>query len=82
MGGSITGGYAYRGAAIPALQGHYLYADFISGHVWAMRGPHGEPRLLEGADRRIESISSFGEDARGELSITSLEGAVYRIVAP
>ena len=47
---SITGGYVYRGAAIPALRGHYLYADFISGLVWAMRGPDGEPQLLEGAD--------------------------------
>ncbi len=82
MGESITGGYVYRGTAIPALRGHYLYADFVSGHVWAMRGPDGEPRLLEGADRRIERISSFGEDGRGELYMTSLEGAVYRIVAP
>lgn len=82
MGESITGGYVYRGTAIPALRGHYLYADFVSGHVWAMQGPNGEPRFLEGADRRIESISSFGEDARGELYLTSLEGAVYRIVAP
>jgi glucose/arabinose dehydrogenase len=82
MGQSITGGYVYRGAAIPALRGHYLYADFVSGHVWAMQGPNGEPRLLEGADGRVESISSFGEDARGELYVTSLDGAVYRIVAP
>ena len=82
MGESITGGYVYRGTAIPALRGHYLYADFVSGHVWAMQGPNGEPRLLEGADRRIESISSFGEDARGELYLTSLDGSVYRIVAP
>ncbi len=82
MGESITGGYVYRGAAIPALRGYYLYADFASGHVWAMRGPEGEPGLLEGADGRIGSISSFGEDARGELYITSLEGNVYRIVAP
>jgi len=82
VGESITGGYVYRGAALPSLRGHYLYADFISGHVWAMRGPDGEPQLLEGADGRIERISSFGEDARGELYITSLAGSVYRIVAP
>jgi glucose/arabinose dehydrogenase len=81
VGESVTGGYVYRGAAVPALRGHYLFADFVSGHVWAMQGPNGEPRLLEGADRQVESISSFGEDARGELYITSLEGSVFRIVA-
>ena len=82
VGESVTGGYVYRGATIPALRGHYLYADFVSGRVWAMRGPNGEPQLLEGADLQVERISSFGEDARGELYITSLAGSVYRMVAP
>ncbi len=81
MGSTIIGGYVYRGAEIPALHGMYLHADFASGRVWAMDGPESTPVPLSGVDRQVESISSFGEDARGELYVVSLEGPVYRIVS-
>jgi glucose/arabinose dehydrogenase len=80
-GCSITGGYVYRGQAIPALRGQYLYADYCKGWIHGFRYTGGQA-----ADRRswIEdagSITSFGEDARGELYVTVQSGTVYQIVA-
>ena len=80
LGYSVTGGYVYRGAAIPALRGFYLFADFGSGRVWAKPGPGGTRRALSGADRQITQISSFGQDASGELYVVSLAGSVSKIV--
>ena len=80
LGEAVTGGYVYRGTAIPALRGFYLFADFASGHVWAKRGPGGAKRLLHGADGRVTQISSFGQDASGELYVVSLGGSIFKIV--
>ena len=80
LGNSVTGGYVYRGSAIPDLRGWYLFADFASGHVWAKKGPRSVKQLLPGADGRVSQIASFGQDAGGELYLVSLAGAVYRIV--
>jgi glucose/arabinose dehydrogenase len=81
-GCSITGGFVYRGAAIPALQGHYFYADFCRGWVRSFRLQDGqavEPQqwsaLAPGG-----SIPSFGQDAAGELYVLTAEGEVFRIV--
>jgi len=82
QGCSISGGYVYRGAAIPALQGHYFYADFCSGWVRSFRMQDGQavepyqwPTLAPGG-----SVTSFGQDAAGELYIMIAEGRVFRIV--
>jgi glucose/arabinose dehydrogenase len=80
LGSAVTGGYVYRGRDISALRGWYLFADFSSGHVWAKKGPGGAKQLLPGADGKVGMIASFGQDARGELYVVSLAGAVYRIV--
>ncbi|NLE23359.1 MAG: PQQ-dependent sugar dehydrogenase [Actinobacteria bacterium] len=82
LGFSVTGGYVYRGSAVPGLRGFYLFGDFGSGGVWAMRGPGAEPHRLQGVDGEVDQLSSFGEGADGELYVTSLAGPVYRIVAP
>lgn len=81
-GCSITGGYVYRGSAIPALQGHYLYADLCQGWVRSFRYAGGAateqttwPTLSTGG-----SIVSFGEDAAGELYLLEAGGQVSRIV--
>ncbi len=79
-GVSVTGGYVYRGSAIPALRGFYLFADFGSGRVWVKKGPGGARSALPGADGKVSQVSSFGQDAAGELYIVSLAGRVYRIV--
>ena len=80
-GCSITGGYAYRGAAIPALQGTYFYGDFCAGFVRSFRFVNGQvtehaswPTFSPG------SITSFGEDAAGELYIMTSGGGLFRIV--
>jgi glucose/arabinose dehydrogenase len=81
-GCSITGGYVYRGAAIPGLAGAYLYGDYCSGRIWALiPGANGvwESRLLLESGL---SISSFGEDEAGEIYVADLAGgAVYRLAA-
>jgi hypothetical protein len=70
----------YRGSAVPALRGFYLFGDFGSGHVWAKRGPGASRHLVQGLDGEVSRLSSFGEDARGELYMTSLAGSVFKIV--
>lgn len=78
---SITGGYVYRGTSIPALAGAYLYGDYCSGEVFAIRTEKGgqvagDPwRILKTEAR----ISSFGEDEQGEVYLVDHRGAVYRL---
>jgi glucose/arabinose dehydrogenase len=81
---SVTGGYVYRGSAIPALRGWYVYGDYCSGEVWAVASGATRPAkpvaLLGAGSGRL--ISSFGEDNAGELYLCDMAaGAVYRIVA-
>jgi glucose/arabinose dehydrogenase len=80
-GEAVVGGYVYRGRAIPALQGWYLFADYASGRVWAMKRPHGAAVPLRGADKVLAGITSFGQDAVGELYLASPDGSVY-LIAP
>lgn len=82
-GCSVTGGYVYRGSALPDLAGHYFYADFCEGWVRSFRFTGGEvtagrdwPELAPGGQ-----VPSFGEDAAGELYVLDAGGTVYRIVA-
>ena len=78
---SITGGYVYRGAAIPNLRGHYLYSDYCTGFLRSFR--------MEGASAvehvewnvgALGSVTSFGEDAAGEVYILNAGGTVFRLV--
>jgi glucose/arabinose dehydrogenase len=82
QGCSITGGYVYRGSAIPAIQGVYFYADFCQGWVRSFRYDNGA--AIEGTDwptlRPGGSVLSFGEDAAGELYVLSAIGTVFKIV--
>jgi hypothetical protein len=79
-GCSITGGFVYRGQAIPGLQGHYLYADYCQGWVRSFRYANGQA-----VDKRsyplpdVGNISSFGEDSQRELYVISHRGTVHRI---
>jgi len=76
QGCSVTGGYVYRGQALPALQGHYLYGDFCSGRIWALDSsdPAATAHMLLHSGKRI---ASFAEDSAGELYL--LDFAVGRI---
>lgn len=82
VGNAVIGGSVYRGNAIPALQGWYVFGDLGSGHIWAMHGPKGKALPVPGADRQLRLITSFGTDGSGELYVTTLGGGVYRIVHP
>lgn len=81
-GCSVTGGYVYRGQDIPALRGHYLYADYCQSWIRSFRYANGAATDARSWDvEKIGSISSFGEDGRGELYVTAHGGRVFRIVA-
>lgn len=86
-GCSITGGYVYRGAEMPGLQGSYFFGDFCTGMIRSVRiGAGGAPETSDWTSilRREEGgaltqLSSFGVDARGELYILLLDGDIYRL---
>lgn len=81
LGCSITGGYVYRGKRLPAFVGHYFYSDFCSGRLWALELRDSFPPAVREVGT-VPSPSSFGEDATGELYITSFDGRIYRLGAP
>ncbi|MGH9188302.1 MAG: PQQ-dependent sugar dehydrogenase [Acidimicrobiales bacterium] len=78
-GCSVTGGYVYRGSAIPALVGAYLYGDFCVGELRALVQIDGQVVEEQSLGMTVPNLSSFGEDADGELWALSLEGPIYRI---
>ena len=79
---AVTGGYVYRGNAIPELDGVYLFSDFASGFVWGMDAQavyegHDVPsHLLLDAP---QGFVSFGQDDAGELYLVALDGSIYRL---
>jgi glucose/arabinose dehydrogenase len=78
-GCSVTGGYVYRGTRVPGARGRYFFGDYCSGRVWSLRVAGGKAASVRREAFDVPSLSSFGEDARGELYLTSLEGPVYRL---
>jgi hypothetical protein len=77
----VTGGFVYRGTGIPAAQGHYFYGDFCSGTVWSFAVRDGEATDRKRHQFQVESLSSFGEDGRGELYLVSLDGEIFRLAS-
>jgi glucose/arabinose dehydrogenase len=89
VGRSITGGYVYRGPAIPSLRGTYLYADYTSSRFFALRmAPDGSVAQQQ-ADISdninpglgVQGITSFGQDGVGNVYVLTFGGGVYRIDA-
>ncbi|WP_437993388.1 PQQ-dependent sugar dehydrogenase [Sorangium sp. So ce145] len=81
-GGSITGGYVYRGSAIPCLQGRYVYGDYGTRRFWTLRWDGSRVRDHVEITADLESrlpAASFGEDAAGELYVVMLTGEVFRV---
>lgn len=83
VGKSITGGLVYRGKRLPELQGAYLYADYVTAKIWALRYDTDKQRVVANQPIRDRSlpILSFGEDETGEayLMTFSLAGqGIYR----
>ncbi len=92
-GCSITGGYVYRGALIPSLQGQYLFGDYCAGIVYTLDSadaPAGQlispmptrldTRMEANSGFGINNVISFGEDADGEVYILDAGGSIYRII--
>lgn len=82
---SITGGYVYRGCAIPDLQGTYFFADYCTGEIWSFNYDGSGITGFQARNTELGvttgGVSSFGEDAKGELYIVYLSaGKVFRIV--
>jgi glucose/arabinose dehydrogenase len=87
---SVTGGYVYRGSAIPDLVGTYFFADYCAARIYS--GTFAGGALTNVADRTLEldpidtainvnQITSFGEDSDGEIYICDQGGEVFKIVA-
>jgi len=77
-GGTIIGGFVYRGSAIPSLAGAYVFGDFLSGRVWALRESGGSWTRSDLLSTGL-SISSFGQDSAGELYILDYGGRLLKI---
>jgi len=76
---SITGGYVYRGSAIPALANSYVYGDFITGRVFAYYFLANPTRVDELSPPAGLGISSFGQARDGEIYLLDYGGTIYRL---
>lgn len=93
-GFSITGGYVYRGCAIPSLDGTYFFADYVLQRIWSFKwdGGSGTTDFVTRTSElspsigghTVNQISSFGEDANGEIYIvdqgSGSSGQVFKII--
>ncbi len=85
---SVTGGYVYRGCAIPDLRGTYFFSDYCGTQIYSSRFVGGaltgvadrNAELALGTGYTLNTIVGFGEDAAGELYFCDLGGQVYKIV--
>lgn len=83
VGKSITGGHVYRGKELPELAGYYLYGDYVSGILWALKYDMQEKRVVENRTIRGYNLPvvSYGEDEEGEVYFTStLGGTIWQFV--
>jgi glucose/arabinose dehydrogenase len=83
---SITGGYVYRGAPAPSVQGLYFFGDYCTGEIWTL-----DPATSEVRDRTFDlmpaagpdfNLVGFGEDGQARLLIVLKNGSVYRVASP
>jgi len=81
-GFSVTGGYVYRGNAIPLLCGAYLYADYVTQRLWALRLRDGRVAAQAELLTKAAAISSFGQDEELELHVADHRaGRILKIIA-
>jgi glucose/arabinose dehydrogenase len=80
VGKSITGGHVYRGKRVPELAGAYVYADYITGKVYALRYDFSQKQVT--ANQPIEGnvlpVFSFGEDESGDVYYMTTQGFIHR----
>ncbi|MCE9553451.1 MAG: PQQ-dependent sugar dehydrogenase [Planctomycetes bacterium] len=82
LGNCIIGGCVYRGKQVPELFGAYLFADHVTGQVYALRynDRSGKAVSVQRIDPRTMPVLSFGEDESGEVYFTTTQGIINRIV--
>ena len=78
LGCSVTGGHVYRGAN-KAIQGRYFYGDYCTGTVFSLKMAAGKATQIRRERFRVPNVTSFGEDAAGELFAVSHGGTLYRL---
>ena len=78
---AVSGGFVYRGNAVPAAKGRYFYGDNCSGAVWSLRVVNGRARGLRRERFSLPGLSSFGEDPSGELYAVTLNGRLWKLRA-
>jgi quinoprotein glucose dehydrogenase len=83
VGKSITGGLVYRGTKVPELVGKYVYADYVTGLIWALEYDEKAGKVV--ANHSIPSekqpVMSFGDDEKGEVYFTTPFGMLYRFAS-
>lgn len=84
IGKSITGGVVYRGKKLPRLVGSYLYADYVSGKLWALDYDPKAERVVANRPIAGENIPviTFGEDEVGEVYFSDAFGRLFHFVKP
>lgn len=80
MGVSVTGGYVYRGREASPFYGDYIFGDYESRKIWALRHEDGQATRLEEIATSQEHIASFGVDRAGELYVVGYEGTIFHLV--
>jgi glucose/arabinose dehydrogenase len=78
-GCSVTGGYVYRGAKVKAAQGRYFLGDYCSGRIWSLVVKDGKATNVKRHPFTAGGLTSFGENARGELFLVTGSGEIYRL---
>jgi uncharacterized repeat protein (TIGR03806 family) len=79
QGCSVTGGFVYRGSRLPEIYGAYLYGDYCSGQIWALRWDGGQVTESRVIALSGLNISAFGEDQAGEIYIVHHGGTLHRL---
>ena len=77
---SITGGVVVRDRSLSGLRGRYLFGDICKSRIYSAKLSAGRATGVRATSMRIDTVSSFGEDARGRVYAVSLNGPVYRLV--
>jgi glucose/arabinose dehydrogenase len=78
---AVTGGYVVRDPGLASLRGSYVYGDFCAGVLRSARLRAGGASQKRSLGLHVSQLSSFGEDARGRVYATSLDGPVYRLTS-
>lgn len=86
IGNSITGGFCYRGKAIPGWRGRYFFADYVTNRIWSVRMINGVAQDFQihtthlNTSPTFSGVTSFGEDNDGEMYLVQANGRIRKII--